>query len=160
VNINVWLEELGVPREAYRVVSLLPLVYVAWADGRVQTTERNLITRIAREKGLLEHGGAEALDRWLTEPPTKDQLRKDILALNELARSDRRWAAEVDVDDEQLLLAWCQDVADAAGGRLGLRSARSEAELDALKTIVATLDIGGAKQWRAALTRASVPAPD
>jgi len=37
----------------------------------------------------------------------------------------------------QLLLAWCQDVADAAGGMLGLKSARTDAERDALKTIAA-----------------------
>ena len=34
MDMEGWLKELRVPREAYRVVSLLPLVYVAWADGR------------------------------------------------------------------------------------------------------------------------------
>ena len=36
MDIDGWLKELRVPREAYRVVSLLPLVYVAWADGKIQ----------------------------------------------------------------------------------------------------------------------------
>lgn len=152
MNVERWLEELRVPREAYRVVTLLPLVYVAWADGRIQAAERNLILRIAGERGLLEHGGAEALERWLADPPTKEQLRADLGVLNELARSNRGLAAEFGADEHQLLLAWCQDVADAAGGLLGLRSARRAAELDALKTIAAALDIGGAKQWRAALS--------
>ena len=75
------------PREAYRVVSLLPLVYVAWADGKLQKSERDVILRIARENGLLDHGGEDALSRWLSEPPSKQQLRSDLAALNELARA-------------------------------------------------------------------------
>ena len=49
------------------------------------------------------------------------------------------------------MLAWCQDVADAAGGLLGLRSARGLAEVEALRKISAALDIGQARQWRAFL---------
>jgi hypothetical protein len=152
MDVERWLEELRVPRDAYRVVTLLPLVYVAWADGRIQPAERSLILRIAGECGLLANGGAEALEHWLTEPPSRDQLRADLAALNELARSDRSLAAGFGADEHQLLLAWCQDVADAAGGLLGLRSARRDAELDALKTIAAALDIRGARQWRSALS--------
>ena len=63
----------------------------------------------------------------LTGRPSQRQLKVDIAVLNELARSDRRFAAEFGADEEQLLLAWCQDVADAAGGLLGLRPDRTGA---------------------------------
>jgi hypothetical protein len=151
VDIEGWLKELKVPREAYRVVSLLPLVYVAWADGKVQAAERNVILGIARERGLLENGGEASLERWLSVPPTQQQLKTDLKALNELARSDSRLADEFGADDEQLMLAWCQDVADAAGGLLGLRKPRTESETAALKTIAGALDIRNSRQWRAAL---------
>jgi hypothetical protein len=151
MDVEGWLRELRVPREAYRVVSLLPLVYVAWADGKIQKSERDLILRIARERGMLEHGGEDALSRWLSEPPSKQQLQADLAVLNELARSDRKLQEEFGADEEQLLLAWCQDVADAAGGVLGLKSARTDAEKAALKTIVSALDMRSATQWRAAL---------
>lgn len=152
MNIDGWLKDLKVPREAYRVVSLLPLVYVAWADGKIQKSERDVILRIARENGLLQHGGEEALARWLSEPPTRQQLQADLKALNELSRSDRGGLnGAAGADEEQLLLAWCQDVADAAGGMLGLGRARNDAETAALKTIAATLDMRNASQWRAAL---------
>ena len=151
MNIDDWLADLKVPREAYRVVMLLPLVYVAWADGKVQGPERAVILRIAREKGLLDNGGAEALERWLSEAPSKAQLKADLKILNELGRSRESIARDFGADDEQLLLAWCQDVADAAGGLLGLLSARHEAEHAALKTIAAALDLGNAKNWRAVL---------
>ena len=61
MNVEDWLKELRVPREAYRVVSMLPLVYVAWADGKIQKGERDVILRIAREQGMLDHGGEDAL---------------------------------------------------------------------------------------------------
>ena len=151
MDIEGWLKELRVPREAYRIVSLLPLVYVAWADGKIQAQERSLILSIAKDRGLLEHGGEQALERWLSERPSQQQLKTDIAVLNELARSDRAWATEFDADGEQLLLAWCQDVADAAGGLLGLRSPRRDAEHEALKIIASALEIRSAKQWRAVL---------
>jgi tellurite resistance protein len=149
VNIDSWLKELKVPREAYRVVSLLPLAYVAWADGKIQKAERDLIMRIAKERGLLEHGGADALERWLSEPPSKAQLKKDLGVLNDLARDERLMGDELGADQVQLLLAWCQDVADAAGGLLGLKKARTEGEAAALKTIASALDVRSARQWRA-----------
>jgi tellurite resistance protein len=151
MDVESWLKELRVPREAYRVVSLLPLVYVAWADGKIQKGERELILRIALERGMLDDGGEEALARWLSEPPSKQQLKANLAVLNELARSDRRLQEEFGADEEQLLLAWCQDVADAAGGLLGLKSARTDAERAALKTIASALDMNSATQWRAAL---------
>jgi tellurite resistance protein len=150
MNVEDWLKELRVPREAYRVVSMLPLVYVAWADGKIQKGERDVILHIAREQGMLDHGGEEALARWLSEAPSKQKLKTDLAALNALARSDRRMMAEFGADEEQLLLAWCQDVADAAGGLLGLKSARTDAEKDALKTIAGALNMRNAGQWRAA----------
>jgi hypothetical protein len=150
MNIDSWLAELKVPRDAYRVVVLLPLIYVAWADGKVQGAEKSLILRIAREQGLLHNGGESALEYWLTQRPSEAQLKSDLAFLSELCRSDDTYAREFGSDDLQLLLAWCQDVADAAGGLLGLRGPRREGELSALKTIAAALDLTGAKHWHAA----------
>ena len=118
---------------------------------QIQKSERDLILHIARERGMLDHGGEDALSRWLSDLPSKQQLKADLAALNELARSDRKLQEEFGADEEQLLLAWCQDVADAAGGLLGLKSARTDAENAALKTIVSALDMRNATQWRAAL---------
>ena len=110
---------------------------------------RSILGEVALE--AVDHGGEDALTSWLSEPPSKQQLKADLAALNELARSDRKMQEEFGADEEQLLLAWCQDVADAAGGLLGLKSARTDAENAALKTIVGALDMRNATQWRAAL---------
>ena len=95
----------------------------------------------------------DALERWLANPPSRQQLLTDIAALNELSRADGHVDGEFGADEEQLLLAWCQDVADAAGGLFGLRSPRTDAETAALKAIAAALDLRTARQWRALLDR-------
>ena len=51
MKIDAWLDELKIPRKAYRLVMLMPLVYVAWAHGRVQPSERKLIMGIAASTG-------------------------------------------------------------------------------------------------------------
>ncbi len=149
MKIDSWLAELKIPREAYRVVTLLPLVYVAWADGKIQQEERKLILQIAAERGMLESGGREILERWLTIAPSPTELKTNLTILNELSRGRGEMADSFDADGLQLLLAWCQDVADAAGGMLGLVPARRESELVALKSIAAALDIRNAKGWQA-----------
>jgi hypothetical protein len=152
VNIDSWLAEQKIPRAAYRVVMLMPLVYVAWADGAIQNKERKLILQIAGERGLLENGGREALEHWLSAAPTATQLKSNVAILNELSRSDASMTSELDADGLILLLDWCQDVADAAGGMLGLVSARRDSERAALKIIASSLDIRNAKNWQASLS--------
>jgi hypothetical protein len=149
VKIDSWLAELKIPREAYRLVTLLPLVYVAWADGKIQREERKLILKIAAERGMLENGGRDTLDQWLTLPPNPAQIKANLAILNELSHSRGEVADEFDADSLQLMFAWCQDVADAAGGLLGLVPARREPELAALKAVAAGLDIQNAKGWQA-----------
>jgi len=151
MKIDAVLEELKIPREAYRVIMLMPLVYVAWADGKIQGQERKLIMRIAEERGLLDHGGRGCLERWLSHAPSVEQLKSHLAILGELARSHGSIGGDFDADSEQLMIAWCQDVADAAGGLLGLRSPRHEAEHAALKTIAAAVDVKSTKHWRALL---------
>jgi hypothetical protein len=152
LKIDAWLAELKIPRENYRLVMLLPMVYVAWADGRIQSSERRLILQIASDRRLLENGGRETLDQWLSVAPSTARLRTDLAILNELCSSHSKTDDDFDADCSQLLVAYCQDVADAAGGMLGLKPARHESELVALKMIATALDFKSAKNWRARLT--------
>jgi hypothetical protein len=151
MKLEAWLAELKIPRDNHRLVMLLPMVYVAWADGRIQPRERSLIMKIAEDHGLLVNGGRSTLEHWLSLPPTQSQLKTDLALLNELCSSDAHGSDEFDADCAQMLIAYCQDVADAAGSMLGFTSARSATENSALKTIAAALDVHRAKNWRARL---------
>ena len=152
MKIDAWLAELKIPRDNYRLVMMLPLVYVAWADGRIQAAERKLIMQIAADRGLLENGGRETLEHWLSIAPSAARLQTDLGVLNELCSSRSTTDDEFDADCSQLLIAYCQDVSDAAGGLLGLTSARHESEQAALKMIATALDSSNARSWRARLS--------
>ena len=152
MKIDAWLAELKIPRENYRLVMMLPMVYVAWADGRIQAAERKLIMQIAADRGLLDNGGRATLEHWLSVAPSAARLQTDLAILNELCSSHSKTDDDFDADCSQLLVAYCQDVADAAGGMLGLVSARNESEQAALKMIATALDIKNARNWRARLT--------
>jgi hypothetical protein len=151
MDLEAMLSELGIDRSAATVVGLLPLVYVAWADGKIQRAERESILHAASELGWLEGGGAAVLDRWLTTPPTEAQLRVGIAMLNHLAKDHTHEG--FDADDLQLLLLLCSDVAEAAGSFLGVGRAQSRKEITALESIASALEIKNAKGWRALQSR-------
>jgi len=146
MDLEAALKQLGVDKSAAKVVGLLPLVYVAWADGKIQGAERESILRAAERMGWLEGGGDVVLERWLTTPPTEVQLKTGIALLNHLAKDEAH--DELDADDLQLLLLLCKDVADSAGRFLGIGRAQSSEEVAALESIALSLDIKSAKGWR------------
>ena len=45
IDIKRDLVALGIDPEDYRVLKLLPLVYVAWADGKMESVERSRIVQ-------------------------------------------------------------------------------------------------------------------
>jgi hypothetical protein len=147
MDLEATLKELGVDKSAAKVVGLLPLVYVAWADGKIQKAERESILHAAKEMGWLEGGGDAVLERWLTTRPTESQLKTGIALLNHLAKDKTH--DDLDADDLQMLLLLCKDVADSAGSFLGIGRAQSREEIAALESIALSLDIKSAKGWRA-----------
>lgn len=147
MDVAATLKELGVDKRAAKVVGLLPLLYVAWADGKIQTAERESILRAAAEMGWLEGGGDAVLERWLTTPPTEAQVKTGIALLNHLAKDNAHDG--FDADDLQMLLLLCKDVADSAGSFLGIGRTQSSAEIKVLESIALSLDIKSAKGWRA-----------
>lgn len=64
------LVTLGLSGKTVAALSLVPLIYVAWADGSIQDNERDAILHGAAGKGL-ESGspGYELLSSWLAKKP-------------------------------------------------------------------------------------------
>jgi hypothetical protein len=67
------LVALGLRANTIAALSLVPLIQVAWADGKIQDNERTAILQGAHGKGL-ETGtpGYELLQTWLAQPPSED----------------------------------------------------------------------------------------
>jgi hypothetical protein len=112
------LVPLGIGPETWTALSLVPLVEVAWANGRVEAQERRAILVGAEANGILRHSPAwELLENWLAHRPDGRLLEiwgEYIVAL----------CAELDPAEKHGLrdevLGRARSVASAAGGFLGL----------------------------------------
>jgi len=112
------LEGLGLDRDSYRAVLLLPLVQVAWADGVVQASERELILRVALEYGLLSGRAGEVLTSWLDTCPTPERIAHGRRLLVALSMRHRGLGSELGPATLSEIQSLCVDVARAAGGLL------------------------------------------
>src|SRR6516162_2115287 len=104
------------------LLSLLPAIQVAWADGAVQERERRVILQLAEREGLAADASAMArITRWLEAPPPDDEIKNTLAELRAVLDSP-------DGDPELLdkVVGWARAVASADGGVLGLGAVGSE----------------------------------
>ncbi|MEQ1572528.1 MAG: hypothetical protein ABMA64_43310, partial [Myxococcota bacterium] len=141
------LEGLGLSREHHRAALLLPLIEVAWADGRIQRAERRRLLAIAKRHHLALPEGW--LERWLGRKPSKKAFlaaHTAVLAL--MARHDpdpSSDAARMAIDLRSThLLRLCEEVAASAGGLFGFAFSISPAERDCIEQIAQSLALGPA----------------
>jgi hypothetical protein len=146
------LEDLGFTREVLILLHIVPLIQVAWSDGRMDPKERAKILELAASRKIVP--GTPAYDRLLplleSKPPDEAfaACTRVIRAMfPTLSEEDRRGI-------EQNLPAYAAEVARASGGVLGMgavskkeravldRIAREigEAHRDAVKVITSGID--------------------
>jgi cytochrome P450 len=164
VNPMSVLDRLGIMKEQFRAIGLLPLAYVAWADGSLQMFERSSILDFAREKGWLDSGEEELLTAWLTTAPQLEDALDAARALAALARDQRALGSSVPLQTPADVLLACHAVSSASGGLFGLRSPISEEESIALQQVCDALEIDPGIGWHALVkslseTVAERPAP-
>jgi len=134
----VLLMEMGIAPQSCRLLALLPLVAVAWADGTVQDAEREYIIDLAQDLGGIDSDSVMLLQDWMQHPPSQDYVRKGIDLLVELIHArhpklDAKLLDRVPVEAEK--------VASSAGsGLMGLFNKVSRSEQDALTWLRETLD--------------------
>jgi hypothetical protein len=137
------IAELGVVRGTGAAFLLLPLVQVAWADGKVTHHERDAVLRIGQHRGL-EPGGPEhaQITKWLAERPSEAHFDAALEAirvgLTVLPPAEARERAGGILDA-------CREVATAAGAlgkvlHLHGVSAQAQGMLDQIKS---RLEVGG-----------------
>lgn len=161
-ELTTALANLGLNRSNYRAVALLPLVEVAWADGRIQRAERQLIVRIAQRYGI-EPGDAW-LDRWLKRRPSATTFLAARTVL--LALMSRKGQDPGTPDSPAALLDLCVRIAEAAGGLFGLAFTVHPNERACIEEIAAHLTLGPAlpeaivESWREGRARREHSAGD
>jgi tellurite resistance protein len=135
------LKGLGMSKESWRALPLLPLVAVAWADGEIQDSERQLILRIANDFGLDDDGRLH-LQNWLTFPPSADTVRTGQTVLLSLCSS--KGPADPQLLDD--VISFSHQVAAAAGGFFGIGAISSE-EAQAIDRIGEALGVDPESAW-------------
>jgi len=120
------LVALGLRGNTIAALSLVPLIQVAWADGKIQDNERTAILQGAHGKGL-EQGtpGYELLQTWLKQQPSTELIDAWEAYIKALASQ---------LNDEQnrllknQIVGFAKMVAGAAGGFLGIGRVSHEEE--------------------------------
>ena len=128
------LMKLDIGPETMAAISLVPLVVVAWADGAIDTRERQAVLAGASESGLKSQDvGYQLLEKWLESPPPPSLLstwKGYISAVTHGMDSTGKQALQAQLLDRARV------VAAAAGGFLGL-GRRVSAEEEAVLTDLA-----------------------
>lgn len=134
-NLLNHLVDLNIDPTSFASFALLPLIQVAWADGKMQKAEREAILNAAESSGITKESAAyEVLESWLDESPGQ-----------ELYDAWKEYAATLKstLDAAQLtnlknrILGRAREVAESAGGILGFGNKVSDVEAAVLDELSA-----------------------
>ena len=131
------LVAMDIGPEKALALRLIPLVFVAWADGAPDERERKAVLEAAGDQGLAASPLArDVLARWLASEPDPKLLE---LWKSEVQRVWNRFTTDEQLQMRHNLLGAARDVATAAGSFLGITSgisAKENAVLQDLERIV------------------------
>lgn len=126
------LRSLGFDGETAQVFDLLPLIHVAWADGKIERNERGLIFKVLEQRGVAKGSESwELIGALLDEEPSAAFMDETLALLRDLAASKPGVQSSV--------LDLCLMVADASGGILGFGNKVSDEEKELIRHIAETL---------------------
>jgi hypothetical protein len=111
------LQALGYTPETVMLLHLVPLIQMAWAEGSVSDSERDLIVQAARARGVEKDSAADRqLAAWLTDRPSEELFGKTLRAIGAILES--RPPEERDASQKDLV-SRVTAIASASGGILG-----------------------------------------
>ena len=139
------LLSLGIQPSDYRVLKLLPLIYVAWADGKMDDVKKERIHLFAARQFDLSAAGVAVLNRWLEERPSHAYIAKalDDIFLLAKAKDD----LEIDFCELPDLLSYAESIATEAGAKLGQGEHANHSAEAALQEVAAELGIDHGESW-------------
>jgi len=131
------LQELGYTRDTVALFHYVPLLHVAWADGKVSRQERELIVEAARTHGISEGSAADKqLSDWIDNRPSEEFFEQTLRIMGALLDTTPRADGTV---GSQGMLDEAKRLAEASGGILGFGSKISPEEQALLDRIAAAL---------------------
>lgn len=138
------LRALGFDGDTARVFEFLPLLHVAWADGRIQRGERHQILDLLTLRGIKPDDEAWIFVSALLEQRPSEEYMKLTLSLlrDVLTHSGRNPSSIVEM---------CANIASSAGGFLGIGDPVSEEERIAIDAIARALHVDEQKSLQSLL---------
>jgi len=128
---------MNIGPEKALALRIVPLVFMAWADGAPDEKEREAVLRAAAAQGLAaERVSRDLLAGWLAKEPDPRLLE---LWKSEIGRVWNRFTTDEQLKMRHNLLGTAREVAEAAGSFMGLTSgisAREKAVLRELERVV------------------------
>lgn len=127
------IAELGFSAATAEVFHILPLVHVAWADGKITKGERALIFRALEARGANhDHSDAasQLLASLLEERPGAAFMERSLELLEHIS------------GEKVVGMTMCMKVAEASGGFFGIGDPVSDAEKAAIQEIASHLGKG------------------
>jgi hypothetical protein len=144
------LNNLGLNRENFRVLTLLPSIYVAWSDGEITEEESNVIMEIATEESLVGEEEATLLSEWLSQRPSPAFFEEGLHLLSLILAAIPE---EVEKETAEDAVALAETVARASGGVFGMLFTVSSQERAALGKIEEVLQATQGQSWQKLLDR-------
>lgn len=133
------LQALGFTPETVPLLPLIPLVRVAWAEGGVSAQERKMVVDLARARGITAGSGADRqLADWLDRQPSEAVFTRAMRLISAVMSGQSANTASLSAED---LVKYCEEIAAASGGLLGIGKVSSE-ERKLLASIAAELKAG------------------
>jgi hypothetical protein len=130
------VEQLGFTLDTIGLLPLVPVLQVAWAEGSVTAAERALIADLAGHRGIVKDSPAgRQLALWLETRPPQSVFTRATRLIKAMLAAGSQETHDLTADD---LVKYCERIAAASGGVLGIHKVSSE-ERAALVEIEATL---------------------
>ena len=148
------LKHLGINDSNYRVLKLLPLVYVAWSNGTIEPAEQELL-ELAHRYFQIGGQGEKILKKWIAKRPTAEYFREGLHDVLLLAYAPDEW--EFTVDELPGLLAHAEAIARASAEMMGVEPSVNPDEEQALRTVAAELGVDDGESWAALLAELNAP---
>lgn len=140
---------LGIDPDDYRVLKLLPLVFVAWADGTMEPIERDRLMSLARNHFHVSEAGVTVLEDWIRWPPSLAYIRRGMRHLLALALAPDE--LELELEDLQDLLGYAEAIARTTSVAPDSPFAIGPEEERALAEIARTLHVDNGMSWASLL---------
>lgn len=125
---------------------LLPLVYVAWADGKLEHVEVERILQFAQARLHLTPDTMAVLEHWLREAPSANYVERGLQGLLGIALSEDM--LDVEVHELPDLLLHAEAIARATSEAFEDPTAVTPEEELALAEIARLLEVDGGATWK------------